>query len=70
MHKTVLCDDCGDEIMRGFRFKCLDCPDFELCASCETTNFHSGHLIARFVKPRNEVITIEPLRCVDFIMLF
>lgn len=36
-HKNVLCDKC-DQTIFGVRYKCIDCPDFDLCQSCENSD--------------------------------
>ena len=33
VHEGILCDAC-DRTVVGTRFKCLDCPDFDICQSC------------------------------------
>lgn len=48
VHKSVVCDACypdddfyAKEIV-GPRFKCLDCPDFDLCSLCEAKGVEKG----------------------------
>lgn len=36
IHPHVTCDGCGMAPIRGLRFKCAVCPDFDLCSACET----------------------------------
>lgn len=50
IHKGTKCDDCNNNIV-GLRFKCLDCPDFDLCSNCEPKNLHPGHLLVRIGTP-------------------
>jgi ribosomal protein S18 acetylase RimI-like enzyme len=38
----AICDCCDFPIL-GVRFKCLNCPDFDICASCEQDGQHSAH---------------------------
>jgi hypothetical protein len=39
-HYGVSCDCCRARPIRGKRFKCLICPDFDICPSCEDSNIH------------------------------
>uniref|UniRef100_A0A914KNP8 ZZ-type domain-containing protein n=1 Tax=Meloidogyne incognita TaxID=6306 RepID=A0A914KNP8_MELIC len=50
LHLNIVCDSCDKEI-RGRRYKCLICPDFDLCQSCEQKNKHFEHAMMRLVKP-------------------
>ncbi|CAG7829656.1 unnamed protein product [Allacma fusca] len=35
----------------GFRYKCLQCPDFDLCSNCERRGLHAGHIMMRIAFP-------------------
>jgi len=48
LHYGVTCDGCEGEV-RGVRYKCLSCPDYDLCVRCQAAGKHSEH----------EMITIE-----------
>ncbi|KAL7079563.1 hypothetical protein ACQ4LE_001507 [Meloidogyne hapla] len=50
IHLNVICDGCDQEI-RGRRYKCLICPDFDLCQNCEQNNEHYHHAMMRLVRP-------------------
>ena len=45
MHRHVICDVCGASPIVGLRFKCMDCPDFDLCGDCHKTadQLHPKH---------------------------
>ena len=34
-------------IFQGYRYKCLVCPDFDLCSECESNRIHEGHTVVR-----------------------
>ena len=48
-HPGVVCDVCNSEIY-GSRFKCIECPDYDLCCTCEGRGEHSDH---RMIRTRN-----------------
>jgi len=50
LHSGVQCDGCDCEI-RGHRYKCIECPDYDLCFSCEMKKLHGEHMMIRIVKP-------------------
>jgi Zinc finger, ZZ type len=45
------CDGCGVRGIHGIRFKCLVCPDFDLCSKCYDAGKHSDHSFNRFDSP-------------------
>lgn len=50
VHPGVVCDGC-DSAIKGIRFKCLMCPDYDLCAPCEAKGIHSDHNMMKMTKP-------------------
>lgn len=50
LHAGVQCDGCDSEI-RGYRYKCIECPDFDLCFTCEMKKIHGDHMMIRIVRP-------------------
>jgi len=44
VHEDVMCDNC-EEIIRGVRWKCDDCPNYDLCQTCKTKSpsVHANH---------------------------
>jgi len=53
IHHGVTCDGCGVKPIEGVRYKCLVCPNFDLCAKCEEKNQHpSGHTLLKLKERR------------------
>lgn len=46
-HFGVTCDGCHQGV-EGFRYKCIQCPNFDLCATCESMGLHPSHCMIRF----------------------
>jgi uncharacterized CHY-type Zn-finger protein len=49
-HTSVECDGCGIAPIRGIRYKCAVCQDFDYCAHCEENLGHEHP----FLKIRNQ----------------
>lgn len=49
-HEGILCDVCDKDIY-GFRYKCLDCEEFDMCMDCEPMQIHNKHLLLRITNP-------------------
>lgn len=39
-HRGVSCNSCGVMPIRGIRYRCSNCTDYDLCESCETLQVH------------------------------
>lgn len=51
LHKNVFCNECGEEI-KGIRYKCLQCKDFNLCEICENNYNHDiKHIMISIITP-------------------
>ncbi|GBP58674.1 Histone-lysine N-methyltransferase SETMAR [Eumeta japonica] len=50
VHEDVTCNNCKEEI-KGYRYKCVQCPDYDLCSFCEISKIHSDHVVVRLPKP-------------------
>jgi sequestosome 1 len=50
-HPGVTCDGCEKPVI-GFRYKCVICPDYDLCGHCETKGLHPGHNMIRIASPQ------------------
>lgn len=46
VHANIMCDCCDVSVV-GYRYKCLNCEDFDLCHTCEHEEMHSHHVIVR-----------------------
>uniref|UniRef100_T1DHZ7 Putative ia-2like protein n=1 Tax=Psorophora albipes TaxID=869069 RepID=T1DHZ7_9DIPT len=50
VHTNIICDVC-DETIRGHRYKCLQCFNYDLCMRCEAKFRHKDHMMVRIPKP-------------------
>jgi hypothetical protein len=51
-HVNIICDGCGVTPIKGMRFKCTVCPDFDLCGECESKQIHpADHALLKFRCP-------------------
>jgi hypothetical protein len=52
IHPNIICDGCGMEPLRGIRYKCTVCSDFDLCGDCESTGQHPmDHILLKAKEP-------------------
>ncbi|KAG0268369.1 hypothetical protein BGZ95_002481 [Linnemannia exigua] len=52
-HYGIVCDGCEGEIT-GIRYKCGNCPDYDLCGNCESSPFlrhDSKHIFLKIRRP-------------------
>lgn len=40
IHRGITCDQCDTRPIRGVRWRCANCADFDLCSYCEADNRH------------------------------
>ena len=50
VHPGIVCDGCEGSI-KGSRFKCMVCPDYDLCQTCEGKGLHSEHNMVKIMRP-------------------
>ncbi|KAI0390610.1 hypothetical protein F5Y17DRAFT_443881 [Xylariaceae sp. FL0594] len=41
VHRGCLCNGCGMLPIRGIRYRCANCADFDLCEACEAQGMHN-----------------------------
>ena len=52
IHFGVKCNNCGMENIKGIRYKCINCPDFDLCQKCENEISHiPNHIFIKIRRP-------------------
>ena len=49
VHPGIICDGCEKGVI-GVRYKCLVCPDYDLCGSCEGRGTHADHHMIKMGK--------------------
>lgn len=47
VHRTVSCDHCHEKPITGFRYKCVECLDYDLCSNCHSKDVHNHHVFIR-----------------------
>ncbi|CAF5100661.1 unnamed protein product, partial [Rotaria sp. Silwood1] len=50
VHPGVTCDGCQGPVI-GNRYKCTECPDYDLCQTCSDKNLHSEHNMIKLTRP-------------------
>jgi next-to-BRCA1 protein 1 len=45
VHQNIQCNNCGVAPIRGARFKCTVCHDFDLCDACEQKGEHNNPML-------------------------
>jgi len=51
-HRGIHCDECGETPIRGVRWRCLNCPDYDLCSTCEAQTTHlKTHVLVKIKIP-------------------
>ncbi|OZJ06842.1 hypothetical protein BZG36_00182 [Bifiguratus adelaidae] len=53
MHRGITCNKCNKSPIRGVRYKCVNCDDFDLCEACESNKFfhNQTHLFLKIRIP-------------------
>lgn len=53
VHPGVRCDGCQGPV-RGIRYKCTVCPDYDLCVQCKPNGVHSHHMMRDIYPPHQQ----------------
>ena len=52
IHRGITCNSCGQTPVKGIRYKCLNCEDYDTCSDCLEHDKHNvQHAFARIVIP-------------------
>jgi next-to-BRCA1 protein 1 len=52
IHHGVYCDGCNAGFIRGIRYKCTVCADYDLCEACEAKGLHAtDHIMLKAKRP-------------------
>jgi hypothetical protein len=55
IHTGVRCDGCQMNPIKGTRWKCQECPDFDLCQTCHAAGIHGDHHFDEIWQPVSTV---------------
>ena len=61
VHRGITCDGCSTRNVVGVRYKCAECPDYDLCEECEAKDVHSHHTFLK-VKTHQHIDVMESFR--------
>ncbi|XP_076440202.1 E3 ubiquitin-protein ligase MIB1-like [Babylonia areolata] len=62
-HEGTMCDTCRQQPIFGIRWKCAECPNYDLCSVCYHGDKHNlRHRFYRIVVPGGERVLMEPRR--------
>jgi hypothetical protein len=51
VHPGITCDGCQGAVI-GNRYKCTECPDYDLCQACSDKKLHPDHNMIKITRPR------------------
>lgn len=61
VHERITCDGCNVSPIVGIRYKCAECPNFDLCSQCEGQGLHDHHTFLKVKTPQG-IEVHEPFR--------
>ncbi|XP_037002810.2 E3 ubiquitin-protein ligase MIB2 isoform X2 [Artibeus jamaicensis] len=60
-HPNIICDCCKKHGLRGMRWKCRVCADYDLCTQCYLSNKHDlTHAFERYETAHSRPVTLSP----------
>ncbi|XP_069935507.1 E3 ubiquitin-protein ligase MIB2 isoform X2 [Oryctolagus cuniculus] len=60
-HPNIICDCCKKHGLRGMRWKCRVCFDYDLCTQCYMHNRHDlGHAFERYETAHSRPVSLSP----------
>ncbi|XP_034609003.1 E3 ubiquitin-protein ligase MIB2 isoform X2 [Trachemys scripta elegans] len=60
-HPNIICDCCKKHGIRGMRWKCKVCFDYDLCTQCYMNNKHdASHAFERYETAHSRPVTVGP----------
>ncbi|XP_057243852.1 E3 ubiquitin-protein ligase MIB2 [Malurus melanocephalus] len=60
-HPNIICDCCKKHGIRGMRWKCKMCFDYDLCTQCYMNNKHDlGHSFERYETAHSQPVLVSP----------
>ena len=67
IHKNIQCAECGSYPIKGTRYKCSICPNYDVCENCEKKTDHE-HSFLKLKKPEslNNLISLMSLLPFDY----
>lgn len=61
VHKHIVCDVCNEQDVKGLRWKCTDCDDFDLCTICYMNDKHKKeHGFVRIDSQHSSAVPVPP----------
>ncbi|KAJ3103667.1 hypothetical protein HDU97_009920 [Phlyctochytrium planicorne] len=52
VHRAITCNHCGISPVRGIRYKCTQCVEYDICETCEAGDVHpSAHILMKIHIP-------------------
>ncbi|XP_071147662.1 uncharacterized protein [Mytilus edulis] len=66
-HIYVQCDGCDEYPIRGIRWKCLTCANYDLCTDCYMSDEHDlSHIFKRMLSTHSKGVQMPPRENQDF----